>query len=69
MFPAYLLETLTGLLWIIAGPLMTLAGLLLLAIGAHDRDKPTILDGAKAFAFGLIVCALLVIWTRYATGA
>ena len=64
-----LLEIIAGLLWMIAGPLMILAGLLLLAIGAHDRDKPKLLDGAKAFAFGLTVCALLVLWTRYTTGA
>jgi hypothetical protein len=69
MFPAYLLETLTGLLWIIAGPLMTLAGLLLLAIGAQDRNKQTALDGLKAFALGLTVCVVFTAWHRYAVGA
>lgn len=69
MFAAYLLETLTGLLWIIAGPLMTLAGLLLLAIGSYDREKATIVDGAKAFALGLTVCVVFTVWHRYAAGA
>jgi hypothetical protein len=65
----YLLETLTGLLWIIAGPMMTLAGLILLAIGACDRNKQTALDGLKAFALGLTVCAVFTAWHRYTIGA
>jgi hypothetical protein len=48
---------------------MTLAGLLLLAIGLQDRNKHTAIDGLKAFALGLTVCAVFTAWHRYAVGA
>ena len=69
MLSAYLLDTLTGLLWIVSGPVLTLAGLLLFFIGLQDRNKQTALDGLKAFALGLIVCAAFAAWHRYANGA
>jgi hypothetical protein len=59
-------ETLIGFLWIVAGPVQATAGLLLLGMGACDRNKQTAMDGLRAFALGLLVCLAFKLWTDYA---